>query len=125
VWGVGEGPYLVLPILGPSNPRDVAGIASEWFIDPINMYAHNQDADWVPWARSIVRGVDTRARSIELLDELERTSLDYYAAIRSLYRQQRTNDINNNRSPDDPGSPSLSSASKAAVTLPDDVVSFR
>lgn len=121
-WGVGEGPYLMLPILGPSNPRDVVGLASEWFLDPVNLYARNQDADWVPWARAGLRGIDARARSIDALDELERTSLDYYAAIRSLYRQQRSNEIRNNRSEDEPVAPSVS---KAAVTLPDDVVSFR
>ena len=123
VWGVGEGPYLVLPILGPSNPRDVVGVASEWFLDPINLYFTNvRDDDWVPWARAIPRGIDARARSIDALDELERTSLDYYAAIRSLYRQSRDNEIRNNRSEDEPATPSIS---KAAVTLPDDVVSFR
>jgi phospholipid-binding lipoprotein MlaA len=120
VWGIGEGPYLVLPILGPSNPRDLVGVASEWYLDPLNLYATNNDADWVPWVRAGLRGIDTRARSIDVLDELERTSLDYYAAIRSLYRQQRANDIRNNRSEDE-----TPSVSKAAVTLPDDVVSFR
>ncbi len=123
VWGVGEGPYLMLPILGPSNPRDVVGLTSEWFLDPVNLYFTNKrDEDWVPWARAITRGIDARARSIDALDELERTSLDYYAAIRSLYRQQRANDIRNNRSEGEPVAPSVS---KAAVTLPDDVVSFR
>lgn len=122
-WGIGEGPYLMLPILGPSNPRDVVGLASEWFLDPVNLYfTRKEDEDWVPWARAGLRGIDSRARSIDALDELERTSLDYYAAIRSLYRQQRANEIRNNRSEDEPVAPSVS---KAAVTLPDDVVSFR
>ncbi|MNC95198.1 hypothetical protein D3C83_122550 [compost metagenome] len=57
-----------------------------------------------------------------MLEELERTSLDYYAAIRSLYRQQRDAAILNNKSADEPKVPSLS---KAQVSLPDDVVSFR
>jgi phospholipid-binding lipoprotein MlaA len=123
VWGVGEGPYLVLPILGPSNPRDVVGLASEWFLDPVNLYFTNkEDEDWVPWVRAGLTGVDARARSLDALDQLERTSLDYYAAIRSLYRQNRDNQIRNNRSGDEPNAPSVS---KAAVTLPDDVVSFR
>ena len=123
VWGLGEGPYLVLPILGPSNPRDVVGLASEWFLDPINLYFTNvRDDDWVPWVRAGLTGLDARARSIDALDELERTSLDYYAAVRSLYRQSRDNEIRNNRSADEPATPSVS---KAAVTLPDDVVSFR
>jgi phospholipid-binding lipoprotein MlaA len=123
VWGVGEGPYLVLPILGPSNPRDVVGLASEWYLDPVNLYFTNvRDDDWVPWVRAGLTGVDARARSLDALDQLERTSLDYYAAIRSLYRQNRDNQIRNNRSGDEPNAPSVS---KAAVTLPDDVVSFR
>jgi phospholipid-binding lipoprotein MlaA len=122
VWGVGEGPYLVLPILGPSNPRDAVGLASEFYLDPVNIYLRNQDLDYLTYVRTGLRGVDARARSIEVLDELERTSLDYYAAIRSLYRQQRNNDVRNNRSSEEPVAPSVS---KAAVTLPDDVVSFR
>lgn len=122
VWGVGEGPYIVLPILGPSNPRDAVGLASEFFLDPVNIYLSNQDLEYLSYVRAGVRGIDARARSLDTLDELERTSLDYYAAIRSLYRQQRANDIRNNRSSDEPVAPSVS---KAAVTLPDDVVSFR
>ncbi len=122
VWGVGEGPYIVLPILGPSNPRDVVGLASEFYLDPVNIYLRNEDLEYLTYVRAGLRGVDARARSIEVLDELERTSLDYYAAIRSLYRQQRLNDIRNNRPSEEPVAPSVS---KAAVTLPDDVVSFR
>lgn len=122
VWGVGEGPYIVLPILGPSNPRDVVGLASEFYLDPVNIYLRNEDLEYLTYVRAGLRGVDARARSIEVLDELERTSLDYYAAIRSLYRQQRINDIRNNRPSEEPVAPSVS---KAAVTLPDDVVSFR
>ncbi len=122
VWGVGEGPYLVLPILGPSNPRDTVGLISEFYLDPVNIYLRDEDLDYLTYVRTGLRGVDARARSLDTLDELERTSLDYYAAIRSLYRQQRTNDIRNNRPSDEPVAPSVS---KAAVTLPDDVVSFR
>jgi phospholipid-binding lipoprotein MlaA len=122
VWGVGEGPYLVLPLLGPSNPRDVVGLASEFFLDPVNLYLRKEDLEYLTYVRAGLRGIDARARSIDVLDELERTSLDYYAAIRSLYRQQRANDIRNSKSADEPVAPSVS---KAAVTLPDDVVSFR
>jgi phospholipid-binding lipoprotein MlaA len=123
VWGISEGPYIVLPIFGPSNPRDAVGLASEFFLDPVNIYLDNQDLDYLTYVRAGLTGVDARARSLDTLDQLERTSLDYYAAIRSLYRQHRANEIRNSRSPDDaPVSPSVS---KAAVTLPDDVVSFR
>lgn len=121
-WGVGEGFYLVLPILGPSNPRDTAGLVAEIFADPLNIYLNDQDLDYLIYVRGALAGVDLRARNIDTLDELERTSLDYYAAIRSLYRQQRANAIRNGRTEEEPVSPSVS---KAAVTLPDDVVSFR
>jgi phospholipid-binding lipoprotein MlaA len=122
VWGVGEGFYLVLPILGPSNPRDLVGSATEWFLDPVNIYFDHKDWDGLPYVRAGLAGIDARARSIDVLEELERTSLDYYAAIRSLYRQQRDAAILNNKSADDPKAPSLT---KAQVSLPDDVVSFR
>jgi len=41
VWGVSEGPYLMLPILGPSNPRDAVGFVIDFFFDPINYWANN------------------------------------------------------------------------------------
>lgn len=108
VWGVGEGFYLMLPILGPSNPRDLAGMATEFYVDPVNIYLRNEDLDYLIYTRAGLRGIDARARSIDVLDELERTSLDYYAAIRSLYRQQRDNEIRNSVS--EPKAPSISNA---------------
>jgi phospholipid-binding lipoprotein MlaA len=44
-------------------------------------------------ARTVLTAVDTRSRFIEELDEVEKTSLDFYAAIRSLHRQNRRNDV--------------------------------
>lgn len=95
VWGVGEGFYLVLPIFGPSNPRDAAGLLTESFVDPVNIWLRNEDAEGWIIARSLVTGVDYRSRNLETLDEIKRTSLDYYAAIRSLYRQRRMDEIRN------------------------------
>lgn len=112
VWGVGEGFYLMLPILGPSNPRDLAGLATEFYVDPVNLYLRNEDLDYLIYTRAGLRGIDARARSIDVLDELERTSLDYYAAIRSLYRQQRDNEIRNSIT--EPKAPSLSNAEAVA-----------
>ncbi len=122
VWGIGDGPYLMLPILGPSNLRDTSGIVAEWLVDPVNIYLDNEDLEWLIYVRAGLTGIDARARSIDVLNELERTSLDYYAAIRSLYRQQRTNDIRNSRPSDDEGRPNLT---RAQAALPDDVVTFR
>jgi phospholipid-binding lipoprotein MlaA len=99
VWGVPEGPYLMLPIFGPSNPRDAVGLGTEFFADPLNIYLSNIDYDYIPYVRSAIQTVDTRSRNIELLDKIRSTSLDYYATIRSLYRQRRAADIRNEEAP--------------------------
>jgi phospholipid-binding lipoprotein MlaA len=71
-WGFVSGPYVIVPVLGPSNPRDLVGQAVDGYIDP---------------------GIDLRSRNIETLAEIEKTALDYYATIRSLYRQRREAEI--------------------------------
>ncbi|MBM3569966.1 MAG: VacJ family lipoprotein [Alphaproteobacteria bacterium] len=95
VWGVGEGPYLVLPILGPSNFRDTAGMAADWLADPVRDWAEDHDKSWANWTRTGLRAIDLRAELLETLDKLERTSLDYYAALRSMTRQRRDAEIRN------------------------------
>ena len=92
VWGLGEGPYIMMPILGPTNVRDGIGKFVDSFFDPFST-AVNEPA--VDWSRRVLAGVDTRAELLDVLDDLERTSLDYYAAIRSLYRQRRSDEITN------------------------------
>jgi phospholipid-binding lipoprotein MlaA len=92
VWGVGEGPYLVLPLYGPSNVRDVGGFAVDSFADPVNRYLRNNDHDALVYARIGVSAVDARSRLIEVIDDLKVNSIDYYATVRSLYRQRR-NDL--------------------------------
>ncbi len=94
VWGTGEGPYLFLPLLGPAPPRDLAGFAVDQAFDPLTYIYWNRDS-WVPTTRFVVNGLDLRARNLDTLDEIERTSVDYYAALRSLYRQSRNNEIAN------------------------------
>ncbi len=95
VWGVPEGPYVMLPLFGPSNPRDAVGMVVDFLVDPFNIWAGNTDRDFAIFARSGTRAVDLRAIHMEALDELEKSSLDFYASIRSLYRQRRANEINN------------------------------
>jgi phospholipid-binding lipoprotein MlaA len=89
VWGVAEGPYVVVPVLGPSNPRDLAGQVGDSFADPGDYVAGQYHRMWASVARSLVSGIDVRSRNLSALADLERTSLDYYATIRSLYRQRR------------------------------------
>ncbi len=95
VWGVDEGFYLVLPLIGPSNPRDAVGIVVDSFLDPWNYLLTAADIEYGPAVRSILNGIDLRARNIDTLDEIERTSIDSYATLRSLYRQRRADEIRN------------------------------
>ncbi len=93
IWGSGEGPYLVLPVLGPSNPRDLLGLIADGFTDPLTYIAPTEALI----ARTSVRGIDERETVIEPLDEIQKTSLDFYATLRSLYRQRRDDEIRNGR----------------------------
>jgi len=94
-WGVDGGPYLVLPILGPSNPRDTVGKVVDTLTDPVWHYAQNTDKEYIPNERFVAEAIDFRARNMDAIDDMERTSLDYYAAVRSLYRQVRADEIRN------------------------------
>jgi len=111
-WGLEEGPYIMLPILGPSNPRDTVGMVVDLLVDPFNWWAHNTDRDYVTYTRAGLRAVDERARNYEALEDLKRSSLDYYATIRSLYRQRRTDEIRN-------GDDSAVSPAPGLSTVPD------
>lgn len=107
VWGVGEGPYLMLPVFGPSNPRDAIGKLVDRLIDPINWWADNTGRDWVPITRTMINGIDTRDRLWDVIDDLEKSSIDFYAAMRSLYRQRRNKDISNGANSNDNQTPNL------------------
>lgn len=93
VWGIPEGPYLVLPILGPNTTREAIGIVGEYFIDPANLVARNHDIDYFTLYRGAGNAIDFRSKSIDSLDEIEKNSIDFYATVRSLYRQNRKNMI--------------------------------
>ncbi len=96
LWGVGEGPFLVLPILGPEPPRDLVGDAVDVAMDPLA---------WEPQALSfgdriglviglhVANPFETHARNIYLRQEFEKDSLDPYVTMRSAWRQARTREI--------------------------------
>ncbi len=96
VWGVGEGFYLVLPVLGPSSPRDGIGrfIIDPW-IDPVNYRLDETGNDEWIYARFGLSAVEKFAAVKDELDQIKKTSIDYYAAVRSLYRQKRKAEISN------------------------------
>lgn len=96
-YGVGEGPFLVLPIVGPEPPRDLVSDAVDLFFDPLTWLPSGWPLDerlglsigvhiWEPYL--------THARDMILRHELEKGSLDPYATMRSTYRQTRADEIN-------------------------------
>jgi len=95
VWGVGEGFYLVLPFFGPSNPRDAVGKFLDSFLDPLSHYADNTNREEISYTRTFLGGVDEFSRVMDDLQKLKETSVDYYAALRSVARQKREADIRN------------------------------
>ncbi len=97
VWNMPEGPYLMLPVFGPSNPRDAVGRVVDFFIDPLNIWAKNADEEWTIYTRTAVYAVDFRALHYDTIEDLEKSSLDFYASVRSLYRQRRSDQINNGK----------------------------
>jgi phospholipid-binding lipoprotein MlaA len=92
-WGFADGPYVVLPVLGPSNVRDLIGQVADSFADPGDYVAGQHHLLWAVVVRSATAGIDVRSRNIESLADIEKTALDYYATIRSLYRQRRAAQI--------------------------------
>jgi phospholipid-binding lipoprotein MlaA len=92
VWGVPAGPYLVLPLLGPSSPREVGGMlvdssagAYSWFVPTyVNLIVNGARA---------VRIVNTRSRLLETIREERKAAFDFYAAVRNAYVQRRENQV--------------------------------
>lgn len=97
VWGASEGPYLVLPVFGPAPVRDAVGMVGDVLLDPFTWLVPNQYQLGFGLTRFAARGIDARSRNIETLDEIERSSIDFYATVRSLYRQRRQAEIANGR----------------------------
>jgi len=106
VYGIGEGLYLVLPLLGPTNPRDAIGkYLVDPYFDPLGLYLANTERDAEAYSRLGVSAVDEYAGLVDELEQIKKTSVDYYAAIRSLYRQKRLTEISNGREEDLPAIP--------------------
>jgi len=103
VWGVHDGPYLVIPVFGPTTPRDGIGAGVDIFMDPFLYVArHNHYRTAITDTKLILGGVDLRARNLDVLDEVQRESVDFYAAMRSLYRQNRSAELRHGGPPPQP-----------------------
>lgn len=94
VWGVGHGPYLVVPVLGPSSARDYVGYVVDGYADPLRLYLNNIDDDGLSYARIGAGYLDLREQLMDVLNDLEASSIDYYAATRSIYHQRREAQVN-------------------------------
>jgi phospholipid-binding lipoprotein MlaA len=99
VWGVGEGPYLVIPVIGSSNPRDGFGYLVDSYADPFDQYLQDNHMEWIAEARFGVSVVTLFEANIDTLDDLKRSSMDYYSTMRSAYRQRRVAEIHDATSP--------------------------
>lgn len=87
-WGVEEGPYLFVPLLGPSNPRDLTGAVVDVALQP-EIYASFRYKAYWELGRFDLKYFDARAENFEIMNDIERTSVDLYAAERNIYRQHR------------------------------------
>lgn len=88
-WGVGNGPYLVLPFFGPSTARDTTGLIVDSYADPIRIWTSNTDREALYYGRFALTAVDKREELLDVLDDLKKNSIDYYAAVKSAYVQKR------------------------------------
>lgn len=120
VWGVGEGFYLVLPVFGPSNPRDTVGMIADSYTDPLDYYLQTGGRHWAYWTRQGLTALSEREAYLDSLDDVKRTSLDYYSTMRSLYRQRRDALINNARNPRQESGAASGMSAVPAVVLADD-----
>lgn len=93
LWGVPSGPYLYLPVLGPSSPRAAAGFGAEIAFDPFTYVPRGYGLLTLNWARTALNGLDLRSRYANDLDHVKAGALDPYATFRSLYRQNTASDI--------------------------------
>jgi len=89
VWGVGEGPYVMLPLVGPSSARDTVGLGVDILTDPLTYLL---SPVW-SYTRAGGQAVQATSDTQSQVSELRRSSVDFYASVRSLYRQNREAEI--------------------------------
>lgn len=87
-----EGAFIMLPILGPSNTRDTVGFVADTLANPVDWRLRHEPL--IVYGSKGIKGFSVRENAMELLDNLEKSSTDYYAAMRSMYRQNRQKKIN-------------------------------
>lgn len=98
LWGVPPGPFLFLPLLGPTDPRDASGRIVLIVADPVGYFGQGAAVTAAHWGRWGVDTVDTYSRVMGDISSVKKTALDPYATFRSLYRQHRRSQIDEIRS---------------------------
>ena len=93
---VPPGPYLMLPFLGPATLRDISGTSIEWIFDPtwdeiIDIDHKNE----IRYSLAAINSIDMREKLLDILDDIEKNSLDPYSVIKSAYIQRRETLIDN------------------------------
>lgn len=102
VYGVPAGPYIVLPLLGAALPRDAFGrLYVDHYFSPLG-YVDYHGKYYVSLAERLFATVDGRARAIDELQEIERRSVDYYAAMRDAYIKRRDDQVHNREPGEEP-----------------------
>ena len=92
---MGPGPYLVIPILGPSSSRDLLGKVGDFMIDPVGLYLIREDKEDILFGTKIIQAIDTRSELDAVIEGTRKSSLDPYAIIRTMYLQRRARQIAN------------------------------
>lgn len=97
VWGAGSGPYIVLPLFGPSNVRDAIGLGVDTFMSPWKyIVGTSGDAtieDTYMIADTAASALTRREGVLDAYESLKKGSLDFYAQMRSVYRQHRAKEL--------------------------------
>jgi len=112
VWGLPDGPFLMLPIFGPSNPRDGLGMAGDMMAAPTGYLPKGLENTVFSYSKTALGAIDGRAGYIGQLDRINAQALDPYATIRSLWRQNRQSQIDEAKKPETLTPPAAWSHSK-------------
>lgn len=100
-WGLGPGPYIMLPLLGPSTLRDTAALTLDWRATPVAMLHESRDR--VPLA--VLQIISTRARLLSVTRAIDEIAIDKYALIRDGFLARRRNQVYDGDPPDEPPPP--------------------
>jgi phospholipid-binding lipoprotein MlaA len=98
VWGIAPGPYIVIPVLGPSDCRDLVGFAGDFVMSPLNWHTiglihYAFITDPLTIALSTTRSVNGLPKAVESYDQLKSEAVDPYVAMRNAYLSYRADQV--------------------------------